>query len=303
MTDRLLFCRSFALSYLPLVALACGPGQTKWIGAHESESSLDADSASTSSGGTSNASTNDGGVSTDAGGNASCSTIESPPSELAIDPFYTKYTDALGIPVVSSEEVPDTALTQACQVVNRMLAKRNDVRAQMITGGARVAVIGTGQGLKDLPELTGLSNDWNSTRGIGAAATQPLTVGTEENLLCLDNDVHRGEVILVHSFAHAMRSLGIRQMEEDFDEHLEASYQAALFEGKWTDAFASESFPQYWAEGVQCWFNANLSPPNPVHNEINTRAELAEYDPRLYELIAEYMPETDDILDCFEAEP
>jgi len=298
-TDRPHCYRSLALSALPLVALACGQGQTKWIGAHDSESSLDADSAGTSNGGTTNDGTNDDGTSTDAGGDASCSTIQTPPSALALDPFYEKYTDALGIPVVSSDDVPDTALTQACLVVNRMLAKRSDVRAQMIDNGARVAVIASDQGLKALPELTGLSNDWNDTRGVGATATQPLTVGTEENLLCLQNDVHRGEVILVHSLAHAIRSLGISQMEEDFDERLEASYQAALFEGKWTDAFARESFPQYWAEGVQCWFNANLSPPNPYHNEINTRAELAEYDPRLYELIAEYMPETDDILDCF----
>ena len=35
-----------------------------------------------------------------------------PPASLSLDSFYTKYTDALGLPVVSSAKVPDAADTR-----------------------------------------------------------------------------------------------------------------------------------------------------------------------------------------------
>lgn len=285
--------RPLGSGVLAVVALAagsgCGKGQTKFIGSHEEQGALDTGSV----GGTTTGPGSGGDTGTPA--EVTCE-VTGIPEAIDANPFYAKYTDAQGIPVLSSPEVADAALEQACQVVQRMLAKRSDVRAEMISRGARVAVIGRNEKLSDLPELAGLENEW---RGVGAWVGQPLSVGTEENLLCLENDVYRGEVILVHSMAHAMRALGIRPLEPDFDERLEAAYQSALFKGKWTNAFASESFPQYWAEGVQCWFDANLSPPNPYHNEINTRSELAEYDPELHAIIAEYFDARSDILDCF----
>jgi hypothetical protein len=180
-----------------------------------------------------------------------------------------------------------------------MLSLRLDVASEMVNHGARIAVMGQAQGLREMPELQNLSSAWNDTRGIGASLGQPLTVGAEENLLCLDNDVHRGEIIFVHSFAHAMRSLGIGRLEADFDDRLETAYDTALFEGKWLDAFSRESFAQYWAEGVQSWLDVNLAPPNEVHNEINTRVELRSYDPALHEIIADYLPEQSAASDCF----
>jgi hypothetical protein len=50
------------------------------------------------------------------------------PSDLTLDPFYKKHADALGIPVVSSERVPDAALLVARDIVIHMLAKRPDLR-------------------------------------------------------------------------------------------------------------------------------------------------------------------------------
>ena len=44
--------------------------------------------------------------------------IGSPPVVLSLDTFYKKYTDAFGIPIVSSEKVPDDALLIARDIVN-----------------------------------------------------------------------------------------------------------------------------------------------------------------------------------------
>ena len=54
------------------------------------------------------------------------------PDELDIDPFYKKYVDADGIPVVSSENVADEALMRARSVILQMLSKRSDIHEQMV---------------------------------------------------------------------------------------------------------------------------------------------------------------------------
>jgi hypothetical protein len=43
--------------------------------------------------------------------------ITSPPSSLLLDPFYRKYVDANGFPVISSWRVPDKALLKAREIV------------------------------------------------------------------------------------------------------------------------------------------------------------------------------------------
>ena len=61
--------------------------------------------------------------------------LEVPPSvrtEFKLDPFYQKYADAMGITILSSEKAPDTALLVARDIVIHMLAKRPDLRAEMV---------------------------------------------------------------------------------------------------------------------------------------------------------------------------
>src|SRR6188768_677040 len=60
----------------------------------------------------------------------SCDVVAAPPA--GIDPFYQKYRDANGIPVLASAAVADTAVASACVVVVRMLSARDDVRQRMI---------------------------------------------------------------------------------------------------------------------------------------------------------------------------
>jgi hypothetical protein len=226
---------------------------------------------------------------------ATCATTPSaPPAQLNADPFYAKYVDAHGIPVLSSAAVDDAALTRACEIALAMLAAHDDVRREMIADGARIAVMGQSELLTDLPDFRDLGPDWTNERGRGATLDNPVSGAAEENLLCLPGDPYQGEKILVHSFAHAMRSLGIIPLDSSFDPQLSADYDAALAAGKWTDTFAATNYPQYWAEGVQDWFDANLeaSPADGIHNEINTRDELRAYDPALAELIARDLPDS-----------
>jgi alpha-glucosidase len=76
-----------------------------------------------------------------------------------------------------------------------------------------------------------------------------------------------------------------------------AQYEAARGEGRepYMDADELTDIAEYFAEGVQDWFNVNaeMDHPDGKHNYVNTRDELKERDPGLYELLAEYFPATD----------
>ena len=113
--------------------------------------------------------------------------VHPPPDELALDPFYRKYIDAQGLPVVSSSKVPDKALYRARDIINEMLANRSDLRATIAGLGVRVAVMAQSEVTTDIPEHGDLyeafaGTDWDRrARGLGATLARPATSAAEEN--------------------------------------------------------------------------------------------------------------------------
>lgn len=224
--------------------------------------------------------------------------ITSVPLSLGLDPFYRKYTDANGIPVISSAKVPEEALIKARNIILIMLSLRDDVRLKLIENHARVGIIGATEGTTDMPEYEFLKNDPNTNwderaRGLGGTIWVPLSTGAEENILCYTNDRYKTEDILIHEFSHAIHGMGAKFVEPDFETRLNSIFTNAISSGKWANTYAATNFSEYWAEGVQSWFNVNAqsSPANGIHNYVNTRIELLLYDPDLYALINEYLPE------------
>lgn len=212
---------------------------------------------------------------------------------LGMDPFYQKYLDADGIPVISSEKVDDQALEIAADIVEEMLGFRSDVRHAMITGGAYVGIMATDEVTTDIPEHAFLkadtATDWDQrARGLGGTVAVPITTVGEENLLCLPEDRYRGENILVHEFAHAIDGIGISFVDPTFPDTLGDMYRRALDQGLWADTYAGSNAGEYWAEGVQSWFDTNQVAQPGIHNGVRTRAALQGYDPDLSALIEQY---------------
>ena len=225
-----------------------------------------------------------------------------PPGSLGLDPFYKKYLDADGLPIVSSAEVPDAALFRARDIIDEMLVNRPDLRATIAEMGVRVAIMAELEVTTDIPEHSDLyeafpSTDWNArARGLSATRVRPATSAAEENLLCYGDDVYRNEDILVHEFAHTVLQMGVEQQPKGtaFRTRLESAYEDALDAGLWAGTYAAENTDEYWAEAVQSWFGVNdwAIPTNGIHNHINTRHELEAYDPRIADLIEEVFGET-----------
>ena len=205
--------------------------------------------------------------------------------------------------------MPDAALFRAREIIDEMLANRSDIRATLAGFGVRVAVMSESSVLTDLPEFSDLTEfspgvSWDErTRGGGVGPTdyRSVTVIAEQNLLCYDSDVFPHEDIFVHEFAHGVLQMGVERLTEgeEFRSRLATAYEDALEAGLWGQTYAAENTDEYWAEGVQSWFGLNDS-PGPIHNEINTRAELESYDPALAKLIREVFGETGVSASCHE---
>jgi alpha-glucosidase len=229
--------------------------------------------------------------------------ITTPPVNLNLDPFYKKYVDANGIPITSSWRVPDKALLKAQNIIVYMTnVLPKPVFEKLLEHKVRVGVMGRYEGTTDIPEHHYLINDtslnWDlRARGLGG---EPLTTCGEENLLCYQIDKYHAEDILIHEFAHTIHLVGILGIDSTINTRLQQALNKALSEGKWVNTYAGTNQEEYWAEGVQDWFNVNAEVPVPdgKHCYVNTRKELKEYDPGLYAILKEYFPETTDLISC-----
>jgi len=216
--------------------------------------------------------------------------VSSVPNELGFDPFYKKYCDADGIPIISSGGVDDLALQQAHYLITSMLAPIPEVRQELISNGAYFGIIGKSEMQTTLPEYSHMDSQYwdRRARGLGGSRDMPITSAAEENLLCLPWDRYRGESIAVHEFAHTIALLGFGDNFDSLLEEFSDLYESAIQKGLWINTYAGSDIQEYWAEGVQSYFNTNLEaePTDGVHNHVNTREELAEYDPQLHEFIS-----------------
>jgi alpha-glucosidase len=232
--------------------------------------------------------------------------VTRPPSSYGFNSFYKKYVDANGIPVIGSWRVPDRAFWSARKIIVFLTESLpENVRKSLIDHGTRVGIMARYEGTTDIPEHAHLAADtslnWDvRARGLGGGIEMPLTTCAEENLLCFQLDKYHAEDILIHEFAHTIHGVGILPVDSTFNDRLQSAMDKALAEGKWKNTYAATNIWEYWAEGVQDWFNVNgeVEINDGKHNQVNLRKELKEYDPGLYEILSEYFPETDECISC-----
>lgn len=221
--------------------------------------------------------------------------VTAPPPCMKLPAFYEKYVDADGYPIVASGKVNDYALKEAAYLINLMLAKRPDVRAAMIRSGSRMCIIAHNEFTTDLPEWSHMKpkDFWDArARGLGGSQRDPLCSCGEENLLAYSGDPYKVENILIHEFAHNIHLRGMVNVDPSFDDRVKAAYDAAMTAGLWKGKYPSVNHHEYFAEGVQSWFDDNRENDHD-HNHVNTRAELIEYDPALAALCREVFGDTE----------
>jgi hypothetical protein len=215
--------------------------------------------------------------------------IEAPPAKFSYTGFYTKCAYFRGLPIISSPKVSDQAFRVLIATFTKMLANvPDDVFDRLPKGGSHYSIIAESEGQTDLPEYADLRNDpktdWNKrARGLGGFDTS----AAEENILELPSDRYKGESIYIHEFAHTLANFVFGRADPNFRQDLRDAYTKAMAEGLWKNTYSATNKDEYFAEGVQAYFDCcrSASPPNGGHNEICTRDGLEKYDPRLFALI------------------
>jgi Mlc titration factor MtfA (ptsG expression regulator) len=226
-----------------------------------------------------------------------------PAAKDGVPAFYTQVVRAQGYPICGSAKVSPYALKEAVHLVDLMLAERPDVREAMIASGSRLCVLAHNEFTTDQPEFAHLGpvegfealsakESWDArARGLGGSETDPFCSCAEENLLAYDGDPYDTENILIHEFAHNMHLRGLTNVDPTFDTRLKAAFDDAMKAGLWKGAYASSNHHEYWAEGVQSWFDNNRQ-NDAQHNHVDTRDELLAYDPKLAAICREVFGDT-----------
>ncbi len=219
--------------------------------------------------------------------------VTAPPAKvrtaLGLDGFYQKYVDVGGFSVVASKNVSDYALLEAAYLIRQMVGERDDILKAMAKNKTRFGIMAYNEMTTQIPEHRTLQPRlyWNKrARGLGASAARPVVTCGEENLLGYKDDPYSEENILIHELAHAIHEMALNDLDRTFDPRLEAAYNTAMKAGKYKGKYAARNRMEYWAEGVQSWFDTNRE-NDFEHNHVNTRVELKQYDKPLAKLVEE----------------
>ena len=209
-----------------------------------------------------------------------------------LDSFYGKALSADGVWIVGSAQVADAAFDRAQYIVHQMLTNIPAIRVRMQAEHFRVAIIGSGQVLSDLPDYAqykgkttsdGRSYD-TGTRGLGGDTL--CSIG-EENLLCAANQPYYLEDILVHEFAHSIKS----HFDYTLASQSESAYQNARGQSLYhSTIYMMASSQEYWAEGTQSWFG--VTQRTDVNDGYNTKAKLSAHDPGLAAVLSQVFSNT-----------
>ena len=168
-----------------------------------------------------------------------------------LDPFYKQHIVADGLVVAGSEKVSLYALGEAGYLAKKMLANRPDLIRDLCEKRKMfVAVMAYCELQTDLPDCRGMSLWWAyRARGLGS---RPVSCA-EENLLNLKGDPYQGENIFVHEFAHGIHGV----LGKEFNVRLRVLYDQAKQSGRFGGYAIDGGLGEFWAEGVQTWFECN----------------------------------------------
>jgi hypothetical protein len=227
------------------------------------------------------------------GWNIGCDVQPVTPAD-GLDAFYAKRCEVGGILIVASAGVDSRALGMAAATVAAVLAPRPDLMAELVRRRLHVGVIGVHERAVDLPEYRDLPRlfpavNWQAARAYSATEARPLLTAPEENLVCSVANTYPDQQVLVHELGHSILDLAVRNLDPSFWGRVEQAYGAASGTGRWLGFYGGTSAGEYWAEGAQAYFDASHASAGPdvYGSPVGSRAELAAYDPALFDLVSE----------------
>jgi hypothetical protein len=236
--------------------------------------------------------------------------VQAPPAKFQIDPYYTKFSWAREFTVLG-RGASDAALLTANSMIRKLFAYRHDLLKALIAHNLRLVVLGREESLADLPEFQSPAARAATDRLARIAAYHPdtrlLVVGEE----FLTAPHPQREYALLRLLADAIYQvpgqrevdpewenrprnlwqqyeLRVQRLDSRWAEQIQSCHQQALAAGKWLGTSAIHDPAAYWAAGVLAYFDGAGESLLPVDSpvSISSRQRLREYDPELFQAVA-----------------
>ncbi len=216
--------------------------------------------------------------------------------------YYTRfYTTKCGILCESSDDVAESSLKAAGDMIDIMLAKTDTgITAELVKNNAKMALYGPHENAYFIPEHR---NAWNPgmyyVEGYGGSFyNNGVSSIAERNVIrSLTGSVttaYKNENILVHEFGHSVKTMGMDAMQDKtLKNEFSALYKSRMRAGMWPNTYAASNPDEYFATMCAIWFNVMSEKPDwtdGVRCPVNTRAELKEYDPETYAFFEKIFP-------------
>lgn len=212
---------------------------------------------------------------------------------VVYEPYYTQeITGEMGVKVRAGNKVKEDSLKHASEMVDIMLKKIPQVAQELQKRNVFLAVFALGENAYDIPEHR--MGYLMATRGVEGFGGDIASV-SESNVIRLrygrNATAYRNESILAHEFGHSIHLSGINELEDQsLARRVVYCYEHALSEGLFPNTYAISNCEEYFATLCTIWFNVMQEGTDGtwdgVRGPVNTRAELAEYDPEGYELMS-----------------
>lgn len=219
-------------------------------------------------------------------------TPTAPPASLGRDPaVFKKYCDADGIAIISDEQTADETLSWVRYLVMELPKIRPDVQNQLVQAGTVVAIFADGKQITDIPGVPSAQELINAFGYVpNGISIDELSVVGEANVMCYPPGVDGVATVLFHEYAHQMNG-ALWTIDPTWGSRLTDTYNAAKNQGLWAGKFIMKSSAEYWANGVDLFYSTVVPAPNTQFDVPINRDMLAQYDPALYSLLLEVMPD------------
>ncbi len=205
-----------------------------------------------------------------------------------------------GIAILGAGAVPDEAMRVADQTMEFMLSRVPDVKAEMNRVGAFHILRGTGVSIPMLPGALFPTAVEDTVAAWNFAVH--ATTSRSDDILCRFNDtLFYGSNLFVEVFSRQILGDGI-PINSPLDVDLQDAYAEADNAGLWNMTVAGFDPVNYFGELSTIWFEVHRpegpAGGNGIANDINTRAELLNYDNGGYQVLNSIYPLSFDVPGC-----
>jgi hypothetical protein len=215
------------------------------------------------------------------------------------DPYYEKFASANGVIVGTGSGVDDEAIIRYCRLLVEMTSNE-DVREAILADNMWFTMIADDEQLSSLPQINRTYGTSLNRRARGLGGLTP-TICAEDSIMCMPGDPWDGDCICPHETGHTLWSSGVARVSGLSSRFTEIT-NAIRSSGRLANAYiwmdGNQSGMMAW--GVQAWYDCAIDGSNGAyHSDINTRAELQQELPDLYEILSEILPEDNEYVDCY----